>query len=286
MTGSTQTEKVKDLYLNGTIATTTFGYQKLMLFYTQASAYTDTVVNIHFNRLDWIDPNMTAIFQGVLFKLNKKNNLIFVAQLPPNHKLNILFSNGFFNPKGYNVNYTGTAIRLKEFYKDQQDDFVNYVENDLLDHNGLTLSEDSKEIIIGSMIEIYSNFEIHSHSENPMFVCGQYYPKKGVLKFTIFDLGIGFLKPIQKKYEEIKTYCEAISWALIRGNTTKDLTIPGGCGLSDLKEDMLTNNGQLEIISGNAYKKCFNQNGKVFEINNKLEQFNIGTCINLFFKEF
>ena len=42
--------------------------------------------------------------------------------------------------------------------------------------------------------------------------------------------------------------CQAIRWALIDGNTTKD--IPGGLGLSILKDFLELNQGAMQIVSG------------------------------------
>lgn len=287
MTQILEKNKTIDLYLIGSISTTIYGYKKLLDFFHDAAKHRNCFIHIHFKELKWIDANMTAILAAFLHKLKNENKLEFIAQLNLGHSsMNILFSNGFLNSEGHNYNNTGTSVILREFLKNQQDDFVNYVENDLLDHQGLTLTDYSKEIIINSMIEIYSNYEIHSQTEYPMFLCGQYYPKQKQLKFTIFDLGIGFLTPIQKRNEEIKSYSDAIKWALIRGNSTKDLSVPGGSGMTDLKEDMIENKGSLEVISGDAYIRRLADNGKEVEINNILSQINIGTCINLFFKEF
>lgn len=277
---------VVETSLTGSITTTPAGYSKLLRFYSQCKDLRHCKVELSFQYLNWIDANMVAILQGILLKLKLENRLEFVAILAQgSNNFNILFSNGFFtDTQGLNeIVHTGTAVKLREFQSSDEDEFVNYVENDLLDHKGLNITTNSKEIIIQSLIEIFANYDLHSKTDYPLFVCGQFYPKLETLKFTIFDLGIGFLLPIKKVEPHISSYESAIDWALVHGNSTKEGGVPGGCGLSDLKTDLLTNNGNLEIISGDAYKICSVYNGKEIATCSKLKYDNVGTAINLFF---
>jgi len=277
-----QTPKTTTINLEGTISTTEYGLEKLMRFYNRCKAHNNTIITLEFYKLTWIDANMVAVLTGLLNKLKIENNLSFNAEILDDNKFDILFSNGFFNADNVLKNDKGTCVHLKHFNRGEEDDYVNYIENDLLEHKGLSLNNTSKEIIIDALIEIYSNYCIHSMTEYPIYVCGQYYPQKKVLKFTIFDLGIGFFPSINDKIPEIVTDNEAISWALIKGNSTKKNMVPGGIGLSDLKDDLIHNNGHLEIISGKAYKKCILKNGKEIDKHITLDCNNIGTTINLF----
>lgn len=280
-------ENVVKIHLKGSITTTATGYSKLLAFYSECKDYFNCTIEVSFESLNWIDANMVAILQGILYKLKLERQIHFIALLSTkNNSFHILFTNGFLNNDELKVVNTGTAVRLQEFRVHDEDEFVNYVENDLLDHAGLNLKIESKEIIIQAMIEIFANYGLHSQTDYPLFLCGQYYPIKNTLKFTIFDLGIGFLAPISQIHPHIQNYESAIDWALVQGNSTKGGGVPGGCGLSDLKQDLLNNNGYLEIISGDAYKRCFIHDGKEFANCSTINKENIGTTINLFFNGF
>lgn len=277
----------KTIELRGRISTTKFGYQKLMKFYADCKKNKNITIEVWFNNLIWIDANMVAVFQGIIYKLEIENNLIFLAVLPhASTRFNILFNNGFFKSDDVNVRNTGTSIGLRGFLSENDDEYVNYVENDLLDHSGVNLTKESKDIIVDALIEVFNNYEIHSKTTYPIFVCGQFYPQIKTFKFTIFDLGVGFLDPIRKKEPSIKCYNEAINWALKLGNSTKEKGIPGGLGLYELKKNLLSCNGNLEIISGNAYMCCSLKDGKDIDRYSMLNCINVGTTINLFFKGF
>lgn len=268
--------------LSGTISTTVYGYTALRKFYKNCQHRYDSRVVLNFNRLKWIDANMVAVLGGILFKLRKENKLKF--EVLPGADINILktlSNNGFLKTKRNPFKETGTAIKFKFFSPGQEDNFVKYIEKDFLDFDGIVVNNDSREVIIGAMIEIFNNYDLHSGSEYPFFVCGQYYPTKKILKFTCFDLGCGFLPPIQKKKLNIVAPAEAVLWAVKAGNSTKTDT-PGGCGLSDLKEELYNNNGALEIITGNAYIRFTKKDGKEFVNPLTMDLSKFGTAINLF----
>lgn len=269
--------------LRGSISTTHYGHQKLIALFNQCREYFDTSITVCFRDLTWIDANMAALLQAIVRKLEKENNLELVADLDEStQQFRVLFGNGLFESDVSHLLNTGTSIRLKEFYTKDNDDFVKYIENDFIDFPNLSLNETSKETIIQSLIEVFTNYEIHAKAHYPIFLCGQYYPTKRILKFTIVDLGIGFLKPIQAQVEIIDTYAKAIDWALVEGNTTKT-DAPGGLGLCELRSSMEENNGSLEIVSGNAYKACGFKNGIKIDTCKTMNTFHIGTTINLVF---
>jgi hypothetical protein len=67
------------------------------------------------------------------------------------------------------------------------------------------------------------------------------------------DLGRGYLPEIEKFTKgAICTAMNAIEWALKDNNTTK-LDAPGGTGLKNLLAFCQSTNGQLSIMTGDAY---------------------------------
>ena len=277
------TETALTVKLKGTIATTQYGHQKLISLYRECSGFSDTSIKVCFKDLTWIDANMAALLQAIVRKLERENRLDLVADLTESTKdFRVLFRNGLFKLDTLEIPDTGTSIRLKEFFKTDIDTFVQYIESDFLEFPNLAMDNNSRETIIQSLIEVFNNYEIHAQADYPIFLCGQYYPKKKTLKFTVVDLGIGFLKPIEAKVPIIDTYEKAINWALVEGNTTKK-DAPGGLGLCELRYSMEGNNGSLEIISGNAYKTCGTKNGTRFESCKILNDYHLGTTINLVF---
>jgi len=104
-----------------------------------------------------------------------------------------------------------------------------------------------------SIFEIFSNAVIHSETKLGIFSCGQFFPKKHRLDFSIADLGIGIQRNVQKKGRLNLSVEQAIIWAISEKNTTKTGPIPGGIGLKLLREFILKNEGRLQIVSDAGY---------------------------------
>lgn len=109
------------------------------------------------------------------------------------------------------------------------------------------------------------------------------FPKKRILKFTLVDLGEGFLKKIfEKTNQEIKTDNSAIIWSTYDLNTTKDTAKfgPGGTGLKELKKYCEDNNGSLHICSNSGYVNFM----KNHTMEHTLQHPMYGSFINLIFR--
>lgn len=121
----------------------------------------------------------------------------------------------------------------------------------------------------------------HANIKHPIFACGQYFPEKNLLKFTLVDLGDGFLKKISIKTNgKINDYKSAIVWATTDTNTTRDNNL-GGTGLKDLKKYCDDNNGSLHICSGDGYVNFLKD--KTFE--SKLKTPLDGSLINIILRK-
>jgi len=243
------------LSLHGDFYTDFSGIKRLFEFYHKASEYSNTTIYLDFYHLTWIDANLCALLQSMLFKLNSENNLTFSADLNYiSEKFNVLFKNGFINNGNPVEDANNSAIVLKSFSSKDKDAFVDYINNDLLNHKGMpSFNGFTRDNILTSLIELFNNIDIHAASTYPFFVCGQYYPKQEKVVFSIVDLGVGFLPPISGKTNgEIDNCFDSIKWALIKRNTTKK-NAPGGLGLTDLHTYCQLNKGVLQIITGDTY---------------------------------
>jgi len=240
--------------IEGALYTDFSGIKRLFNFYHLANEYSNTTIFIDFFDLVWFDANLSAILGAILHKLSIENNLSFSTDLNfLETKFDVLFRNGFLNSSNVSIDDRKSTVAFKNFKLDDKSGFISYIEDDLMVHRGLpVLSDNQKDNIIESLIEVYCNIQIHSKADYDFFVCGQYYPSKNILIFTILDLGIGFLPAIMEKtHNKIQTSYEAIKWALLKKNTTK-VNCPGGIGLYDLHSYFLTS-GDMQIISGDTY---------------------------------
>ncbi len=211
--------------------------------------YFDTI-NIKLEK--WFGANMSAALGGVLDKLD------FTTSINVNSKneaiLSILKKNGFLANYGYekNPDVNNTTIQYLKLRASDSRYFNSYVMNELLSRSDLPeMSEPLKKKIAESIYEIFVNAQIHSKSDY-IYTCGQFFPHKEKIEFTIVDMGIGFKKHINDSFNFSLSSVQAIKWALINGNTTKK-DVPGGIGLSLLTEFIKLNRGKFQIISDDGF---------------------------------
>jgi hypothetical protein len=267
------------------IYTDTTGVNQLLKFYNKCYKLKDSTIEISFEDVNWFDGNLCSFLGALLYKLNTSNNLTFTVDASQIEKTcNILFSNKFL-PVTSNKAIKKTCIPFVGLKIDQKDEFVDYIENELLTHSGMPkLSDNEKELIVDDLCEVYANINKHSEATDPFFVCGQYYPKKKKLIFTITDLGEGFFNKINKvDPKKIKTDGDAILWAL-EGNTTKK-DAPGGGRLKKMKEYYVSNGGSFKLFTGKSMWDSENL-GTIMYKNGicDLNYSYIGTSISLFFQ--
>lgn len=272
--------------LKGQIYTGIKGYNAIIGIYHQAKLYRDTSISLDFYEMTWIDANLCALLNAIEYQLKEENNIDFVTDFDYLYKkFSVLFRNGFLKDPKYDTHdYQGSTVELTEFRRSDKNDFLCYIEKDLMAHGGMPKLDDSLfDKIIDDLIEVYCNYEYHAKTDVPFFICGQYYPTHKVFKVSMVDVGVGFLDAIQNVTQgRISTHADAIKWA-VRGNSTKEKMegVPGGLGLRGILDFCYQTGGKLEIISGNAYWKSGKSFGeqKVITIQ---EPF-IGTTINLIF---
>lgn len=264
----------------GHISTSASGYKQLISFYHRASSLKDEVVHLNFYSLRWIDGNLCAILLAIMYKLHTENGIRFSTDITYlEEKFPVLFKNGFLKFFKQLPDEHRTCIELRDFrYEEDAQEFRKYIVNDLVGNQAMSeLEQSTKDRIIDNLMEIYSNVE-HSMTTSPIFVCGQYYPTKNELKFTLIDLGVGYLEPIRRVDEIITTHSQAVLWSIKPGNTSRGNRI-GGNGLSDILEYLNENGGRMDIVSGDSYWSS--KNGKSMNIN--IDEPFCGSSISLVF---
>lgn len=245
----------------GQIRTDFTGFRQLLRFYTELSTHYQRIVYVDFGLLDWFDANLSAVLCAYMHKLQKDNDLTFIvdqAQIAAS-QFEILHRNGCFLPAGQPVaDYRQSTILCTRFSLDQTAEFKQYIANDLFEHRGLAelkkLNHNIAKLIRTNLIEIFENYRSHAHTEEPFFVCGQYFPQQERVSFTMTDLGVGFLPPIYDfSNAEIQTDIDAIHWALSGGSTRQENGEPSGCGLSGIKQFCQVTSSDFQIVTGRAF---------------------------------
>jgi hypothetical protein len=109
-----------------------------------------------------------------------------------------------------------------------------------------------------SIFEIFGNAVLHSRTQQGIFSCGQFFPKRHRLDFSVADLGVGILQNVRDNGLYLSAEA-AIQWATEEKNTTKRGPVPGGIGLKVLGEFIDLNGGALHIVSDAGYWKRENR---------------------------
>ncbi|MGB6064249.1 MAG: hypothetical protein WBG50_05550 [Desulfomonilaceae bacterium] len=238
------------------------GFQALVALYDQTKDCLFEEIQIDMNRVDWFDADMCAAFGAVLYRLGDNVNTLLLTNIPSNVE-RILSKNGFLSNYGREKipDTWGTTIPYHRY--DAKDDryFAAYIEEEFIRRSEMPkMSAGLVKKFRESVFEIFSNAVIHSRTKLGIFSCGQYFPRRDTLDFSVADLGVGIRKNIEDNLGLNLSAEDAIEWATQGTNTTKRGRIPGGLGLKLLSEFIQRNGGRLQIVSDRGYW-CLEQGG-------------------------
>ena len=230
-------------------------FEALAHLYAQTKECVFDNVEIDMRQTRWFDADMCAAFGAILYRLGKRLNEINLIDIPSSVE-EILSKNGFLSHYGRAKipDLWGTTIPYQRF--DVKDDhyFAGYIENELIHRSEIPrMSPGLLKKFRESIFEIFSNAVLHSRTKLGIFSCGQFFPNRNRLDFTVADLGVGIRQNI-KDHTGLKLSPEdAIIWATEEFNTTKGSNLPGGLGLKILCEFIDLNEGCLRIVSDAGY---------------------------------
>jgi len=253
-------------------------YQQFISFYdnNKNKVFADIPLELH----SWFAANMSATLGAVLDLLAEGFNDIHFKQIAPLTE-QILLKNDFLTYYGKNreTDTYHTTIRFQKLKPTDGRYFKTYVIEELIGRAELPqMSQALKEKMVEAIYEMFVNAQIHSETKN-IYTCGQFYPNKHTIEFTIVDSGIGFKNKINNRFGCSVDAVQAIQWAVKDKNTTKE-NVSGGIGLALLKEFIEMNKGKMQIVSDSGFYE-FGTEGDTFKLFNG--QFP-GTIVNLQFR--
>jgi len=239
------------------------GFETLIKLHNDAKDCFLDNIDIDMNGTTWFDADMCAAFGAILYLLSENLNTIKLTGIRPDVD-SILSKNGFLSNYGHKKppDRWGTTIPYQRF--DAKDDryFAGYIENEFMQRSEIpTMTQGLQKKFRESIFEIFSNAVLHSQTKMGIFSCGQFFPRRDRLDFSVADLGIGILRNVKENAGLDLTPEEAIIWATEGCNTTKRGQIPGGLGLKLLSEFIDLNSGRIQIVSDAGYWK--REKGKI-----------------------
>lgn len=238
--------------------------------------------DIHLEIHNFFAANMSAGLGAVLDKFTANLNDIHFDYLSPQIET-ILLRNDFLTYFGKQraIDVNNTTIKFQKLKPTDGKYFKNYVIEELIEGHIADLPQMSKgvkEKIVEAIYEIFVNAQIHSESKF-IYTCGQFFPNKNKIEFTIVDTGIGFREKINRRFGSNLRATQAIKWAVEEKKTTKE-GISGGLGLVLLREFVNVNKGKMQIVSNEGFYQ-FDSDGET--LNEFLGEFP-GTIVNLQFR--
>ncbi len=204
---------------------------------------------------NWFDADMCAVFGALLYNISENLNSVRLTNVPSQIE-DILSRNSFLSHYGREKvpDHGGTTISYQRC--DVEDDryFSDYIENEFIRRTEMPrMSTRLLRKFRESVFEIFSNAVQHSSTEMGIFSCGQFFPRRNRLDFTVADLGVGMYRNVKEFLKTDITPAYAINWATEGQNTTKRGDIPGGLGLKLLRDFIDLNGGCIQIVSDSGY---------------------------------
>ncbi|MBN1596454.1 HAMP domain-containing histidine kinase [candidate division FCPU426 bacterium] len=230
------------------------GFSCLVEFYDRCNNCMFEEIEVDMGNVQWLDAHMCSPFGAILYQTSVAN---FIKITNINKKVgDILSKNGFLSSYGWmkNPDTFQTTVEYKRFDTKDIRYFNDYVISDLVTKKGLPrMLPKLRKKFVESICEIFDNAIIHSQTRLGIFSCGQFFPFRKRLDFSISDLGIGICQNIKQKLDLDLSPEKAIQWAVEGNNTTKAGYIPGGSGLKILREFITMNKGKIQIVSDRGF---------------------------------
>jgi len=263
----------------GTVRSDYYGFNSIARIAEESHKLLLDSVELNFSDCRFFEANMTAPLYAVIARLRNDLNDVSIHNLSSSI-MTILKKNHFLNVFNMEVlmdtNQTTLPFKIFKYHAGEQ--FYDYLYSYMNGRGIPSMSQALTKRFRQSLFEIFQNAAIHSQSESGIFVCGQFFPQKHRLDFTIVDAGIGIRENVRRyiKQEKINS-CAAIRWAMSEGNTTKTGNQPGGLGLKLIKDFIRKNKGKLQIVSRFGYYAFSDNEDTVVKMDHDFP----GTCVNI-----
>lgn len=230
------------------------GFASLANVYQQVKPCQFETIQLDFQNTTWFDANMLAMLGAIMESAWTNDiDIVNLVNLRPEQekifkKTRFSYFGGDSLPDRYQ-----TTVEYRKSKVSEIGSFEKYLEKKLLVHPGLpNMSVLLRKKIKESILEIFNNAKMHGNCEF-VFSCGQYYPRKGRLDFTIVDIGNTIHKNVQDYLGRKVSGKRAIEWAVSERTTTRKGNIPGGLGFTLIRDFLCKNEGKIQIASADGY---------------------------------
>lgn len=241
-----------------TVAADKMGYEFLCKLYDDMHKVEKVDIIIDFGKCKSFDANLSAVL-GAMFDKRQNEGCGIFLQAPQSPGVRrVLSRNKFFRAFDLHTENEDREdyIEYKSFGISDTVAFKQYVDLELIQKQRFPRCSDrAKAKIIESIYEIFANAVSHG-GLGSVYCCGEMHSRnnKNTLDMTFVNLGLSVVDNVNKYMVDtnrpVLESCDALDWAFVKGNTTK--SVPGGLGLDILKQFIDMNDGQIQMISGDA----------------------------------
>jgi anti-sigma regulatory factor (Ser/Thr protein kinase) len=255
------------------------GFNSIARIMEETSRLLFDSTELDFYNCKFFEANMAAPLYAAIARLRDRLNNVSMHNFQPTIE-RILKKNQFLTMFDMVAlpDTNKTTIPFKIFKLHASEQFYEYLDLHMNGKGIPRMSEVLTKYFRLSLLEIFQNAAIHSQSGPGIFTCGQFFPKKHRLDFTITDAGIGIRENVRRYTGQVKMNSRlAIQWAITEGNTTKTGNQPGGLGLKLIKNFVQKNRGKLQIVSRFGYYEFSTDREDI----KKMDHDFLGTCINI-----
>lgn len=230
-------------------------YEFLANFAQQLKSTTCDTLIIDMSKVQFVASNQFAVLGCLLDDFVRKNEKTTIRLKGLNNIIiDMIRKNGFYVHCGLEPlpDLHNTVVPYKIFDVQDIKKYESYLTLKIFSREDLPpMSLQYKHMIQDYLLEAFKNVNDHTTSTF-VYTCGQFFPKSGLLYFTIVDSGetipYNVTRYLQKHGSCLS--CSSLQWALQEGTSTLDDAGPRGVGLYLIKDFINSNQGRITIISG------------------------------------
>jgi len=235
---------------SGSVTANVEGFNYISVLHKQLSELKDTDIIVDFSRISWIDGHLTASLDTVFRQSATNSNIIKLSGLQPRLRETLCKNRLLAERKPDQFN---TVMPITPFSVEAGQDFSSYAKKYLDRPEMPKMTRSLRRRFFEGVDELFANAALHSRTNVPIMVGGQFFPRAGKLAFCIADGGEGMHQPVCAKLRKMLHPEEAIAWAMEPYNTTRQGDIPGGLGSKILREFIELNKGKITVVSNNGF---------------------------------
>ncbi len=231
------------------------GFERLAHLATATKDLFAEELTLDMSQVSFFDANMAAPLGAVLSRVADNLNLVKIVAVRANVQT-ILRKNAFLTYYWHEPlkDTFRTTMPFRRFRLLDEGAFEDYVHRQLRDKGMPRMTVAASKAFRKKVFEVYQNAVIHSESAIGVFACGQFFPNKNRLDFTVSDAGLGIRDSVRRYFGQPKIgSVPALKWALGPNHTTKRGPQPGGLGLGFLQAFSKLNGGRIQIASRFAF---------------------------------